>query len=754
MRCRLAFFPLLLCGLIPAHAVVVRGRVTNALGQPLPGARVQLIQLSGGPRNAADNVTGPDGSFELLSGSGGRFLLLTSPSANTLRYAPQIGAAFYGGRSDVIMMDVALNAGEITPQVSDLAGFPVPLEQLPEQPKQVAADALLTQAEVVPELRPLTGVRVVELGQIGTPATLFLRGAPVTKVLVDGVVAEQLGGAYNFSTLSTGGLSAVSSRPAIEVAGGADPLYGVDASAGVLLLSTGLAATMHPVLTITADAGNLSTERNDAAFSVVHSRSDALVEFARFDTDNDLPAARMHQVTEAANLGYFISGNTSLRLTLRNDVDAAPMPSPYELYRVAPQSKLASQNLYGGFAVDTRTASGWHNAVRYGLVRERAEALEFSTPASGIPVTITGANGYSATGTATFLAVPAREDAVTNRNEYGWQSDYRWKSWLNVVGNARYDSERGADLLAAGSSRVARNHLAFALALSGETRNRLFYEASGFLDRAADLGLHGGPKVGLRYVPVRPGPRKFRGTSLHLTAATGTRELSTIETAQFGTLTSPRSRTAALGVEQNILPKTLTVRATYFHGQYSHETEVLAVAPLRLGNALAYRAQGVESEVRWQPSARLLVAGGYTFLASLVERSAAQGVVNPNLPGVAIGATTALAGQRPFDRAPHAGFVVAQYSGAAFAASLKATFSGRSDGTTGLVLNPTLLLPNHDLSPGYGAVDASFSYNVSHAITVFTQATNLVNDRHIAPIGYLSTPFGVRVGLRVRLGRE
>lgn len=728
--------------------------MTSAQGLPLAGARVQLIQLSGGPRNAADTISGFDGSYELLSDAAGRFLLLTSPSMTSLLFAPQIGLQFYGGRNDILDMDVALNAGEITPQVSGLYGVATPLKQLSEQPVQVAADQLLTLAQPVPELRSVTGILVVGLGQIGEPATLYVRGAAVSKTLVDGVSAESLGGAFNLATVSSAGLAAIDSRPAIEVMAGANPLYGVGADAGVVSVATARATTMHPVLTYSGDAGNLSTSRNDLAFSVIHSRSDALLEFARFNTDNDLPAQRIHQVTEAANLGYHISGNTSVRLTLRNDVDAAPMPSPWAFYGVAPKTKLAIQNLVGGFTVDTRTPADWHNAFRYGLARARSQAYNFATPTSGLHVTITGANGSSATGTALFLPAPSREDVITNRDEIDWQTDYRWKSWLTIVGSARYQNERGADLQPTTDSRLIRNHLFFGIALSGEVKSRLFYEASGFLDRALDLGIHGGPRVGLTYVPVRPGTRKFRGTSLHLTAGTGVREPSVQETAQIGAAASPRSRTISLGVEQDILPKKLALRTTYFHGQYSHQTEVLGLAPLRLSSALAYRAQGIESELRWQPGPRLLLAGGYTYLASLVERTAAVGVGNPSLPGITVGSTTALAGQRPFDRAPNSGFVLAQYSGTAVAASLKATLVGRSDGTTGLLLNPSLLLPNRNLSPGYASLDASFSYNVTHAITLFTQFTNLMDDRNIAPIGYLSTPFGVRVGAKIRLGRE
>lgn len=752
---RLVFLILLLSLLAPACAVTVRGHVTTALGQPLSGARVQLIQLTGGPRNAADAITDIDGSYELLSDASGRFLLIASPPLYSFEFAPQIGNQFYGGRNDVLRIDIALNAGEITPQLSSLSDLQgSPLKQLPAAPQQVPADALLTQAGIVPALRPLLAASVVQPGQFGTVARLYLRGAPVAKTIVDGVNAEALGGGFNVSTLSSAGLAAIASAPAVEVSGVANPLYGLDAGSGVMSVTSARASTMHPVLTYVGDAGNLSTTRNDAIFSVVHSRADALLEFARLNTDNDLPAARLHQITESANLGYQISGNTSLRLTLRDDVDAAPLASPYDFYEVAPKTKLASQNLYGGLTLETRTAGDWHTLLRYGLARERAQAYNYFTPATGVSVTIVGANGSSAAGTASFLPVPVREDAVTNRDEYGLQTDYRFKTWLNVVGTARYQYERGADRSSILNYHVSRKHYTFATVLSGELKQRFFYDASGFLDHAGDLGLHGSPRVGINYVPVRPGLRKFRGTSLHLIAGTGVRELSVLEAALVGSKMVPKSRTFSFGVEQNILPKKLEFKANYFYGQYSHETETLGLAPLKLSNALAYRAQGLEVAVRYNPAPRWLISGGYTYLASLVERSAATAVFNPNLPGAAIGATTALIGARPFDRAPNRGFLTAEYSGTKLSLSLKASFSGRSDETTGLIRNPTLLLPNRDLSPRYAAVDASFSYDLTHAITVYSQLTNLLDDRHIAPIGYLSTPFGARVGVRLRLGRE
>ena len=60
---------------LPAHAVVVHGVVTDALGLPVPGARVQLVQ---GQKAVAIGMAGVDGSYEIRSTEAGRFVQLTS----------------------------------------------------------------------------------------------------------------------------------------------------------------------------------------------------------------------------------------------------------------------------------------------------------------------------------------------------------------------------------------------------------------------------------------------------------------------------------------------------------------------------------------------------------------------------------------------------------------------------------------------------------------------------------------------------
>ncbi len=725
-------------------------------GVPLPGARVQLIRLTGGARSAADTISGADGAFEIRSSLAGRFLLLTSASINTQQFKPQVGEPFYAGRTDLLRFTIALDTAAITAQATaQQTGLDTPLQQLAAPTAQIAPDRLLTEATPLLEVSALPGVFVVQLGQTASPATLFLRGAPVDKLLLDGTAIERLGGGFDLGRLTSTGLSALASRPALELTPGPNPIEGLDTEAGVLALHTALASTLHPTLVYSGDAGNLSTVRNEAVLTLAHSRVDALLAFSRLNTDNDRPAAPVHLITYAANVGYFISAGTGLHATLRDDTAASPLTSPFAFFAVQPSGKEAAQNLYSTLAFDTHTSFGWHNQLRYGLARERSETFNFFTPATGLPVTITGANGDSASGVATFLQRPPREDLVSDRDQFAYQTDYAFTPFLNASLTARYDGERGADLLAIGSERLERIHLFAAASLAAEVRHRLFVQASGSVDHSSLLGLVGTPRLGLTYTPVRPGARRFRGTSLHLTAATGAREPSLSEhLATSAAAVYARSRAFDAGIDQNLYRGKLTLRATYFHQQFSHQAELLSQMPIQLSDALAYRTQGLESDLRYQPLPRLLVHGGYTYLASLVERSAATPVFNPQFAALPIGALTALPGARPFERPANSGFAGVQFTGPTFTAGLHAVFAGRSDGSTGLVANPGLLLPNRDLSPGYTAIDASFTYAFTRHLTLYTQLTNLLDNRQMAPLGYPSTPFLIRTGLRLRLGRE
>jgi vitamin B12 transporter len=251
-----------------------------------------------------------------------------------------------------------------------------------------------------------------------------------------------------------------------------------------------------------------------------------------------------------------------------------------------------------------------------------------------------------------------------------------------------------------------------------------------------------------------------------------------------GQLTAERSRTYDVGVDQNIRGERLVLKAGYFHNVFDHQLEAVRYnaleqyfnIPTPLAeqiyeaylNSLAYRAQGFETEIDWQPLRHVQVRGGYTYLDTRVVQSFAndavnanQGTptVNPNFPGIAIGAVSPLVGARPFRRAPHTGFFAVEYVHSHVAFGLKGALSSRSDDSTFLGgLDTTggnsLLLPNRNLDYGYAKLDGNLSLVVSRHMTAYSELDNLLGQQHIGPIGYPGLPFTVRAGLKYRFGGD
>ena len=243
------------------------------------------------------------------------------------------------------------------------------------------------------------------------------------------------------------------------------------------------------------------------------------------------------------------------------------------------------------------------------------------------------------------------------------------------------------------------------------------------------------------------------------------------------------------GFEQSLLNERVLLKVTYFHNEFGNQIESVGpgVVPQLLPqlsaaqqasleaflqtndafgldlNSLAFRAQGVESEVEYSPRAHIFLRGGYTYLDAVVQRSFSSDALNPlqnenpALPGVRIGNYSPLVGARPFRRPPHTGFVSATYTGSKLSGTASTTFAGRADDTTALGgsdanFGNSLLLPNRNLDAGYASLNAGFNYQVSPRIGVYTQLDNVLSQQHISPIGYLSTPLSARGGVRITLG--
>lgn len=788
-----------------AHGVVIRGHVTDPLGKPLPGGLVRLIEEG---KVVALAYADTDGAYEIRSSDAGRFTLLGSARG----FLPGIGANFYGGETDVLEQDVVLAINTVRQDVTAVeTGIPTPLPQLSSPVTLIPDEALALQLGVIDVMRQMPGVFVVQTGQIGGQTSLFIRGGTPTDnfVEIDGTPASDVGGTFDFGKVSSTAIDK------IDVVRGSDSaMYGTGAAAGVVAIDTPRGKSLEPLLEYSGEAGSLYTYRNEVSLSGMHQRVDYYGAFSRLDTSNALPLDEYHIETSAINMGYAINGNTQIRFTIRNADAAEGLPGAHDFLGISNSGKQANQDLYSGMTVENRYDSNWHNLLRYGIVRKREQDLQFGqqgteleTPLGaeyfGSVVTIRGANGYQTTGRSTIYGNNHNQDS--NRDQLYYESDYSVSPHLIGLFGFRYDNERGSFNLPAYQEfqSAQRTNFEYNLQFQGEFKNRVFYTAAGAVEKNHLYGIVGTPRVGLTYVPVRPSNRLLRGTRLRASAATGLQEPTlraqirslytqlesekdTAAALRYGVrpLSAERSRTYDVGIDQNILGEKLVLEGGYFHNVFSGQTEALSpVAQVQYFgfeqrpdtsaydvylNSLAFRAQGAEIKLAWQPKSHLLLRGGYTFLGTRVLQSFASNAVaangsvpteNPNLPGIAIGAESPLVGARPFRRAPNTGYFDVVYTRTRLLLSLKGAMASKSDDSTFLdgadIRNGnTLLLPNRGLDFGYAKLDLGATYALKHGFSYFAQINNILNDQHIGPIGYPGLPLTFITGLKLHLGGD
>ncbi|WP_419806399.1 TonB-dependent receptor [Terriglobus sp.] len=794
------------------YAATLRGTVRDPLGHGL----ASTVTLLRNGQEIAATATDANGSFTLHASGSGRYVLrATAPG-----FASQSSQALFVQTDSSVAQDLYLH---LAPRRDDITvsatGLPTPIEQTSVAVTLIPTEELATRFGIADELRLQPGVSVVQSGGYGGVTSLFVRGGDSTsnQVLIDGVPAGDVGGRFDFSNVASTAVSGLESQR-----GPNSVLYGTDALAGTVRFDTPRGGA-RPVLNYSGDAGNFHTWRNEAELSGAYRHVDGYVAVSRFDSSNALPNDRYHLITVAANVGVQIAPEFSLRGTVRDGVSATGVPGAFNFYGVAAQARQGDQDLYLSAALDGTVHGNLHQSARYLGARKREQFVEFGavgTPITvgsgpfaytanfGNNVTIHGANGTVATGRAQLLnGVNDRSDSVSNRDGVQYNADYRFTPHLSGLAGFRFLDERGSYRYPTyGIDQTAeRRDYQYTLQLQGDLFRRIFYSLGGAVQRNTLYGTEGTPRLGIAGYAVRPGAGWFQGTRLHFNFSKGVQEpnLNTQLTSLYGQLSaagnasaiarygiSPigalRARTYEGGVEQSIAGQRLLFRANYFHNEFGRQIEYVSGGDLQqyfglplgslLGNpyagaylnSLHFRAQGAESQLEFSPMRHVFLRGGYTYLDARVQRSFSGDVTaalggyantNPNYPDTPIGSSSPLIGARPFRRAPHTGFAVAEYSSGKWSAGLKAAFSSRSDDSTflsysSLAGDNSLLLPNRNLAFGYTKLDANATWQMLPKVALFTQMNNLLGQQHTGPIGYPALPFNVRLGIKLRLSRD
>ncbi len=828
VRALAAFFLVLFAAF--ASAASIRGVVTDATGAKVTGAAVSLFSNG---KVIASAVSSADGSFEILTGATGRFFLVVSARSFRQLQTPD----FYAGQFASVEHNIVLEPDWVRESIVVTAtGTPTPQPQTSAATTVLSPLDLALPTDLVSALRLMPGTFVVQTGQRGSQASLFVRGGDSddNKILIDGVDAGDLGGRFDFGPLSTTGVESA------EVYRGPDSnLFGAGADSSVVSLTTPHGTTNFPSLLFQGDAGSFNTSHEQFTLAGAHSKLDYLGAISWLQTANYLPMDESHVGTGTANVGISLNASTQLRGTVHYGVASTGDPNAWNFYYVADNATQKDQDLFASGSIDNQTTPGIHQSARYGLTRKREQYTQWAPegicfPAGscgspgvaptytggnyfGLPFTIHGANGYTVAGPALLdyswangEKYPHSNQIVSNRDALIYHGDVTITPHLGGLVGFQFEDERGAD--PQGSyPPVERTNYDYIAAVHGDFKTRFFYSLGGSLEHYSLFGTQTTPRAGVSYYLFRPHSGVFSGTRVLFNYGDAVREpsltdqfyslynflasnggQSTIHQLNIMPLAAPSVRTYEGGAEQYFFSQHLIFRTSFFHNEFGRQIEYvgLNLVPQLLPNltapqqkqletilqtAGAYElsinseascALGVETSVESGIGRNLFLRGGYTYLDAVVQRSFTNNdvaLLGPiptydNVPnGIPIGADSPLQGARPFRRAPHTGYFTATYSDKRFTGMFTSAFASRSDDSDFLAYDDinggnSLLLPNRNLDFGYANLGLGGSFELRSWVDVYAQAENLLNNEHIAPIGYQSLPFNLRVGLRLRWG--
>ncbi len=726
--------------LFAGQSGTVSGTITDSLGAVVSHAAVELIENGSTLQSteAADN-----GTFRFAIQHAGRYQVRAS--ATTFR--PGTSPEVFLSPSRSVEVDLTLSPSAVTQHIIVVAtATPIPESQTGASVNVISREDLETTRDVQQALRLQPGVQATQSGEFGALASLFLRGGPsdANKVLIDGVEANDIGGRMDFAELSSAGYDHVE-----LLRGPNSAIYGSDALASVISLTTRHGVTALPELEASADGGTFGTYHEDASLGGAWKQFDYFSDFSRFNTQNNIANNEYHKVNYLGNFGWQLRSDTSLRATVRRTVTDFNAPNQVLLFGIPDNAADRDANLDIGITLENRPNQRWHNLLRYGALRLRSDAFDFSptgipydpfetgSPMAylGAPVTIRGANGYTASGQAIFQypgKYPILSSGLTNRDFVYAQTDYRFSSKLQGLLGFRYENEDGYTYFGSTKNSTDRGNYGFVMQVQGGVWNRLYYTLGSGIEDNAVFGVATTPRASLAYYLVKPRSEgSLSGTRLRFNFGKGIKEPSITDElsslyrllqgqpqliAQYGIrpFRAELSRTYDAGVEQELFAGKARFSATYFHNEFGDQAQwVPGQGLLELGvpsavlsgigcdpaalycgaavNSLSYRSQGAELELEYHLPHNVTARGGWTYVDAVVQHSLAlesfspvgallvDPASNPVFPGIPIGSYSPLVGARPFRIAPNSGYIAVDWNARRWFASFKGTFVSRRD---------------------------------------------------------------------------
>jgi len=667
--------------LLAASAATVSGRITDSLGASVQNAKVELVEIGGG-KVVQSTTSDGSGRYSFSVANEGRFRV----RAEAKSFQPVESGERFAGGAHAAEIDLTLSPSMVAREIVVTAtGVPIPEEQTGASISVVNEESLATRRNVDEELRIQPGVEVDSTGQIGALTALRVRGGPSdsNKVLIDGIPANDIGGVMNFASLSASGFEKVE-----LYRGPNSALYGADAMASVVNITTRRGVTPLPEVGYSIEGGNFNSLHQESNLGGAWRRFDYFTDVSRSDTQNSTPNSEFHNGSILGNVGWQMLPGTELRATGRRSVSAVNSPNSFDLFGIADDGVSREADTSFGVTLENRASARWHNLVRYAGLRFRSQYTNFGptgicydpfgSPACndgmqeylGSVTTIRGANGYQTTGAGGLGAIlqygPEAyfDPSLSNRDSIYAQSDYKWNSNLAALFGFRYEAESGYTasydpIYGNSKNSVTRGNYSYMMQVNGGFWNRLYYTAGSGLENNGVFGFAATPRASLAYFLAKPRDNGIlSGTRLVFNFGKGIKEPSIYEethslydllgatlAAQYGIhpFRAELSRTYDGGVQQTLLNGKARVSLTFFHNEFGDQAEGVPAAGLKTlygipptsgaggayVNTLSYRALGTEFDAEYHITHNLSVRGGWTYTDAAVQHSFASSALTP-----------------------------------------------------------------------------------------------------------------------------
>jgi iron complex outermembrane receptor protein/vitamin B12 transporter len=661
---------------LAAPTANIRGTVSDPSGAVISHAKVELIVKGLTVATAATDAKGQY-SFSLVQDSTSRLRV----SASGFRVVEK--ALNSVGNAHEAVLDFVLPVASLSEQITVTStGSPTPQSQLGAAVTVLSSTNLQGTRDLFEGLVAVPGVQATETGGAGGPTSIFIRGgdSDANKILIDGIPMNNIGGVVQFANIASAAIEQV------EVLRGPNSaLYGSDALAGVISLTTAKGSTPLPYVTYRLGGGNFSTYQQEGSVGGHYKRLDYFSDFARFDSSNNIPDDEYHNGTFTGNFGWQLSRTSTLRATVHHDQLASGSPNAIQLYGIPADVRQSNEDAYFGATWEDKTTTKWNNLLRYGGIRLRSQDTQFQ-PAGipyyqmtygfpylvyiGKPVTLR-ANGCGIKGGCVVSGqalesysgtYPSSSPDSTDKDFVYAQSDYAFNPHLRGLLAFRYEDERGYSGYPPANS-IERGNYSYTFELQGDVKNRLFYTIGSGLENNGLFGWAGTPRASLAWQVARGGAGGLlSGTKLRASFGKGIKEpqlydqlsslydflkdngySSYIAQYHVAPIGPQNSRTYDGGVDQYLFDGRSRVSLTLFHNEFTNGIEYIPWQGLsQLGlpsavvkaveasyegadmNSEAYRAMGAELETEYQWKHSLFLRAGYTYLDATVQHSLAE----------------------------------------------------------------------------------------------------------------------------------